>query len=350
MPTESARKKSCSSCRLAKTRCNLAIPKCSRCELRRLPCAYERNIFANASSGSDNPDLSAGPNLGNSARNTINSATRSSGSSSCLLATEELIEHADNFQATALQNPQPIALDVPLGQSLDNGLQRGLDLDWDFDVHSWPSARSLNGDGQLTTISEQSNVFPNRPTDTKGPEIGYFPSRQPHIPNPNPVAIDISHEFQGRGRSLSSPLTPWQALLSEGQDLVRNPPHLVTRLSSPGIPRLFLPRKFSTGSSLLTTKYLVAVLHSYPRFMMNNSIFPPYIHSYTPKSNGGDSNCNEDRKRTPESLAICSSIIQMALNKTRESHAFIWRTIRLEQQRLYEEVCGLDLHSLREGY
>ncbi len=121
------------------------------------------------------------------------------------------------------------------------------------------------------------------------------------------------------------------------------------RLSTPGIPGLFLPRKFSAGSSLLTAKYLMAVLHSYPEFMMDNSSFPPYIHSYTPKSNGDDSNCNEDGERAQESLAICSSIVQMTLNKTRENHAFIWRTIRLEQQRLYEEVCSLDFHGLREG-
>lgn len=52
--TEQSRKKTCKQCRVAKTRCDLRVPTCGRCEKKRFGCGYEKPTWdvnsANSSS------------------------------------------------------------------------------------------------------------------------------------------------------------------------------------------------------------------------------------------------------------------------------------------------------------
>ena len=339
MPTESTRKKACASCRLAKTRCNLAFPRCSRCEMRRLECIYERKIHGGPISSSKDSDQNTELN--------IDSGTEPSLRPSFFQAAGALVEHADTPQSTAPQNPRRIAPDTPLGQGLDAGLESVLDLDWEFDIDSWIPARSVNLNDQTTTILEDLNPISQYPTSAKDIGISYFPLRQPQITDSNPMTTDTDSQYQER-EILSPPPMPWSRLPPEGRALVQNSPRLFTSFSVQHTTGIFLPRTFATPASSLTAKYLKAMLSSYPKLMIQNSVLPPYIHSYTLNNLSDDCLCRKDKTSLPESLAICSSIVQMSVTKMRESHAFVWKTIRLEQERLYRKVCTLDRQSLKE--
>ena len=343
MPAEPTRKKSCASCRLAKARCNLATPKCSRCELRRAECAYERNIYVQAGSGSNGSNQATGRSFCTGTRITVNDSTAPSVRAISLLPTEALIERSDTFsQGTVLHDPQRIALDAPPGRCVETSIENGLDLDWNLELHSWAADPSMVEDDQSATVFEDLDSVLDCSTGVKDPRMTYLPSRQPHVPNLHPSSSDVDSQHQGQG-SPFPPSMPLHRLPSESQALIQNSPRLLMSIPAPSLPGLFLPRKFATSSSSFTAKYLMAVLCSYPKFMTNGSILPPYIHPVISNYEGDNCMCCEPRTHLPESLAICSSIVQMFLTKTSESHAFIWGTIHLEQQRLYKEVCTVDL-------
>lgn len=343
MPAESTRKKSCAACRLAKTRCNLAAPKCSRCETRRIGCAYEIKRYASAISNPREYTQAAEGIFGTSDGTTANDDTGPSMASGTLPAAEVVVEHLDTFQhGMALQDPQRVALDALPGQDPENGLQNELDLHWDFGLHSWGAARSEIEDDQPGTTFENVNIITGCPTGIKDLGITYLPSRQSHIQYSYPILLDKDSQSQER-RSPSPLSTPWHSLPSEGRALVQSSPRILASLPDPSAPGLLLPRKFAPSSTSFTAKYLMSVLSSYPKLMATNPVVPPYIHPHHPKSNGDDCIYDTDKTCLPEPLAICSSIVQMFLTKRRESNAFIWRTIRLEQQRLYKEVGILDL-------
>jgi len=345
MLAESTRKKSCASCRLAKTRCNMAAPKCSRCEMRRIECAYEMKRYASSVSNSNEYNQAA---ESTSHGTTVSNHRGPSMASSSSLAAEVLVEHLDAFQHDmASQDPRRVALDALPGQGLENGLQNELDLDWDFGLHSWDAGRSGIEDDQSATAFENLNTIIDRPTDMKDLGITNFPSRQSRIQFSYPMLLD--KDSQSQPRSPSPPSMPGHSLPSGGRALVQSSPRILAILPDPNIPGLFLPRNFATSSTSFTAKYLMAVLSSFPKLMTNNSVLPRYIHPYQPKNKGNDFVCYNDKTCLPEPLAVCSSIVQMFLTKTGESNAFIWRTIRSEQQRLYKEVCILRLRDPKKN-
>lgn len=346
MLAESRRKKSCASCRLAKTRCNMAAPKCSRCEMRRIDCAYEKRYASSVSNPKEYNQAAEGTSHGTTANN-HRGPSMTSGAS---LAAEVLVEPLDTFQpGMASQDPRPVALDALPRQGLEIGLQNELDLDWDFGLHSWGAGRSGIEDDQTMTASENLTTITDRQTGMKDLGIAYLPSR---VQFSYPMLLD--KDSQGQPRSPSPPPMPGHNLPPEGRALVQSSPRILASLPDPNMPELYLPRKFATSSTSLTAKYLMAVVSSYPKLMTENSVLPGYIHPYQLKNKGNDCVCNNDNNCVPEPLAVCSSIVQMFLTKTSESNAFVWRTVRSEQQRLYKEVCILRLcdprRTLKSGY
>ena len=68
--------------------------------------------------------------------------------------------------------------------------------------------------------------------------------------------------------------------------------------------------------------------------MLRKETFPPFIHS---------SYCLHGEM--PKALVNCMSIVQMFSTRTSASNEFVWRTIRMEQERLWVEVrTKFDLH------
>lgn len=99
--------------------------------------------------------------------------------------------------------------------------------------------------------------------------------------------------------------------------------------------------KAGPHGSAVARAYCISTLKSYPGMMCaSDRMLPPFIHSPCPphhqlKSLGPHQNLTAS---LPESLAICSSIIQMYTAQTPGNLAFIWRTIQMEVLRMDQEV------------
>jgi hypothetical protein len=92
-------------------------------------------------------------------------------------------------------------------------------------------------------------------------------------------------------------------------------------------------RKMPNPVAQNNANYIIRTLRTFPQRMLRRATFPPFIHQPWPKDSNG---FNID---APEPMANCMSIAQIFASRTPENNAFVWRTIRAEQQRLVDEVC-----------
>lgn len=111
--------------------------------------------------------------------------------------------------------------------------------------------------------------------------------------------------------------------------------HLVPRP-----PRAFSPSTMRNHQSSLNMKYMIRTLRSYPFTMLpgKSRSLPAFIHpqciSYGSKHDG------VIRNSLSSPLENCLAIMQMWSVKNEANATFIWRSIRMEQDRLYSEVCS----------
>ncbi|KAH8810575.1 hypothetical protein F5884DRAFT_779666 [Xylogone sp. PMI_703] len=99
-------------------------------------------------------------------------------------------------------------------------------------------------------------------------------------------------------------------------------------------------RKMPNSVSQNNANYIIRVLRTYPQKMLRRETFPPFIHQHWPKDPNGFI------LDTAEPIANCMTIAQIFSSRTPENTAFVWRTIRAEQQRLVDEM---DRFSLKES-
>lgn len=131
-------------------------------------------------------------------------------------------------------------------------------------------------------------------------------------------------------------------------------PHAMTRQSGPGdlhdifcsIPaslsstaRSLEPRALAKTSGKMSALFLTRILGSYPAMMLRKETFPPFIHPHTESGNDNS---------LPEALVNCMSIAHMFVNRNKETSKFVWRTIRMEQERLWLEVMRFNVDTLDE--
>jgi hypothetical protein len=87
-----------------------------------------------------------------------------------------------------------------------------------------------------------------------------------------------------------------------------------------------LPEKpLNKASAQIPSKLLRRILGSYPEMMLRTDTFPPFIHPRL-------------FAQLPEALVNCMSLVQIFAHKTRENSRLLWRTMRMEQERLWIEV------------
>ena len=106
-----------------------------------------------------------------------------------------------------------------------------------------------------------------------------------------------------------------------------------------GEASLLSNRKIASTTSCLNAMVALGILKSYPRMILEGSL-PPFLHNCHFIRKDGDAFSLGSRGDIcfPEPLANCKSILHMFYAKTKESSAFVWRTIRSEQRRLRREV------------
>jgi hypothetical protein len=110
-------------------------------------------------------------------------------------------------------------------------------------------------------------------------------------------------------------------------------------LSPPSLPlipdcsmRSIGPRSLGKRSSQIGAAFLPCMLASYPAMMLRKETFPPFIHCVR----GSES--RHSNKSLPESLVNCMTIAQMFVTRGKETSKFMWRTIRMEQERIWLQV------------
>jgi hypothetical protein len=88
------------------------------------------------------------------------------------------------------------------------------------------------------------------------------------------------------------------------------------------------PNALNTIIAQFSAGHILQTIRAYPRMMLRKSTFPPFIHPHWYGS-------------LPAPLANCMGIAQMFSARTVETDPFVWQTIRMEQQRLVDEVCSI---------
>ncbi|KAH8799790.1 hypothetical protein F5884DRAFT_117223 [Xylogone sp. PMI_703] len=271
-----SRRRACRLCIHAKTRCDTRSPQCSRCERKQAECVYDGVVPQRhpRSRAIRKDSETAGPG--------------------------DYDEHS---------TPTEIASIGPPSGSLPQDAEQSELIDWGPDLLSFTSSEMslrasppiLCSDDPLTT--QTADIID---TDNSIWAAGLLDDR--HDEN--------SSSFRLISTSLSaqSSATPFL------------PPHFTYHDTA----RVFRPRTFISTSSHRSSTFMIRVLRSYPRMMLRPGTFPPFIH---PHYCGGSYDEIHEPTLT-EPLAISKSIAQMFTSRTKQNTAFMWRTIRMEQERL----------------
>jgi hypothetical protein len=112
-------------------------------------------------------------------------------------------------------------------------------------------------------------------------------------------------------------------------------PHLAygTGLSTlqPKSPRYLLKRTLTSPVASANAQFLLQTLRTYPRMMLRKDTYPPLVHAYSHNDQHANSSIEDP-------LSVCINIIQLFYSKSTQSSPFVWRSIRFEQERLYNQV------------
>jgi len=278
-----SRKKACSKCTKAKTHCDLDFPSCSKCTAKNLICVYERPPISKP--------VAVAP-LNPSADQVIISSTLEPAASTIDFASELAVyEHGyDSYP------PQ-------------NVVTGSMQLDFS-DRGRWSLGGTTSTYPLSTDFVYLENTFPPSPIQypRNSPKVSNFQHHNPPFPNP----------FDNF-----------------------NTPSIFTQPSLKA-PKAFWQRSIGASQYSLNINYVLATLRSYPSKFIPGKSLPPFIH---PKYK--DDICKDDRmprEPFPRPLATCAAILQMCTVKNKNNTLFIWQGIRMEQERLSEEV-RFSIHS-----
>ncbi|KAF4635443.1 hypothetical protein G7Y89_g2655 [Cudoniella acicularis] len=306
---ENPRKKSCMQCRMSKTRCNLSIPHCQRCERRKLPCKYE-TIHREATTPADKNSLQHSWVAGTksttvSARNPQNETTPlDQNSAACL----------DSGNASI---PELFELDFNSTVDSENCIFGISNMEWNIDEGLQFQAPEDSNQSRDEAESVERVSQPDVSWFAPIPNAGHTAAPDQPIPIPAEDAkiIDLVYTVM-RGTSLV--VSGWRALDS---DLLKKPN--------------FLKRKSETTSSkLIAGNYIWETIKSYTTQFVEGEL-PPFIHKKS--FIVGRPSFEKETCDLPEPLANCSSILSMYQKQTPASRNLVSKTLLLEVQRLSEE-------------
>lgn len=98
--------------------------------------------------------------------------------------------------------------------------------------------------------------------------------------------------------------------------------------------KAFWPRRIRDNQFSLNKAYVLNTLRSLPSMLVPGKGQPPFIHPQC-LTNGSP----------PGPLATCAAIVQMMSVRNESNAVFIWKAIRMEQERLSSEVCAIPAFS-----
>ena len=272
-----SRKKSCLACVKAKTRCDLTYPSCSRCATKGLACEYEQRQLS---------QMSAARVPGGLPPQSLEAQSATS----------------QNLAEQAAGQPLDLTMSSDLG-----GLFTPYELTYPF--------RPLQGQAidSMELVSSDSSTWSMQPTDFLS---GYI--EDVTYPQPSPTI------FGSMPHSSTNYLNCGMIDAS-----------LYGRVI-PKAPKLFGLYTVQPKRLSLSRNFVICTLHSYPRMMLPGDSPPPFIHPQL-----GTETARDGRtiyQSLPRPLASCAAIMQMCSVKNEGNVLFIWRAIRMEQERFSLEV------------
>ncbi|KAK4502241.1 hypothetical protein PRZ48_005666 [Zasmidium cellare] len=97
--------------------------------------------------------------------------------------------------------------------------------------------------------------------------------------------------------------------------------------------KAFTPRGPSWGRFSLLGKYMTQTIRSYPYMMHSDETYAPFIHRECMINSTLSTHKNE-----PGPLLRCTAIVELWRSKTRNNASYLWRILRMEQERLRQEI------------
>jgi hypothetical protein len=305
---ESTRKKSCRQCRLAKTRCSLDVPHCTRCSRRNLHCKYDR--------------LVRNPN------NALGDGSLLHSWSVAPYGTLQSPEACQGSPARAVPGPTaadsrsasvPGQLDFNQSQIVDLEHDPYMGMSWNNEGANWPNNVGMLEAEENVIGCDQSRILDPLEQDFQdGITLFEF------ISGTTARNIEESRDL----------LFKVSLAMNRGSNVFQARWHAFSDARN-GVPNLLSRNPNTKLSSLLIGNHLWATLESFAvRFC--DGLLPPFIHnSSRPENAEGHFMTLAD---LPGALANCQSIVQMYLSKTPGNTALVLRTLLLEVQRLHGEV------------
>lgn len=103
------------------------------------------------------------------------------------------------------------------------------------------------------------------------------------------------------------------------------------------VTHLLRPRRHKTTEASLTSKMMLGNMRKYPAMLINDLNLPPFISS---PCFGDEILCQQSgvHQCLPQPLATCASIVRMFPRDGLGDRSFAWKTIYMEQQKLFHEV------------
>lgn len=96
-------------------------------------------------------------------------------------------------------------------------------------------------------------------------------------------------------------------------------------------PKVLGKRTTDTPQAQMATMMLAQIIASFPYMMTQKETFPPFIH---PRCYDFSLGKNE----MPEILTDCMGLAHMFVTKKKESNKIFWRSVRMEQDKLFTQV------------
>jgi hypothetical protein len=214
------------------------------------------------------------------------------------------------MQTASLQLTGVAPVNIPAQSS--NGFMSGLDSP---SIETEETCR--NNNPSFTNFTWDHQIF--------GPECSYVSDLTTDFGQGNPLGSHVdASSISGEVQSASNIITLSEQLLQSSFSI---PASLSYRDPS----SLFERRKFSEPELELTGDLALHILRSYPYMMANQGSVPPFIH---PKYQY----LSESDTARPNPLDAALKLAKMLLHGRRMNKSLIWGLIRIEQERLLNEV------------
>ncbi|KAL3417105.1 C6 finger domain [Phlyctema vagabunda] len=289
------RKKACLACTKAKTHCDSISPQCTRCQNKAISCSYEKNMSGITHTSSHGGEGALVENLS--------------------------LPHgfSEQPQDNVIGFPNPT-------ESIDNPFvfpdtTKSTDDPFEWSLESATSPFTRDMPGQNETIASNQTL---RELEISNNII--IPMEFDYLLNKR--TIDAFWGESGHHNAILDFDTQLDTLNFDHSDGFS-----FDRIQLRA-PRAFQPRKQSGRLLSLNLNFVLSTLRSYPAMILPSSSSPPFIHAQFLADRPDVGFCS---RVMPKPLSICQAIVQMFLVKNKQNSMFIWRAIKMEQERLYTE-------------